>query len=485
MHAVALAQLSFRASAGLAAAAGAAVESIGATAGVDAERLDGVRAVTEALLTEACERPCADADADVTVRVGTRAGRLEVEVHDLAEPLSPAESRHAPSRRLAADGLVDELHIAAHGREGNVARFAIHRHPPPGSLAEERVADDAPVVSDEQAAAVEIRRMEERDARELVRCVYRCYGYSYKDPLLYSPREIAAALRSGAMTSVVAADPSGAVVGHAAVFFESAGDPIPESGKMIVDPRYRGHGIAGRLAERRLEVAHESGLVGFWSEAVTNHVASQREVIAAGGVEVGLLIGASPPAVEMVGFDNLNRGRRTLLAMFTTLRRAKRTIHVPQRHAELIAELAARLKAKRTIETQAGEATRETSVLTSSVHPDVGNAHLRVHQVGADLATRVADELEGLDAFELGAIHLDLPLADPGAVTAIDSLERFGFSFAAWIPKFDAGADVMRLQRVGGHPVETERVLCAREEGERLRDYVLADWHRVRRAGAT
>jgi hypothetical protein len=41
----------------------------------------------------------------------------------------------------------------------------------------------------------------------------------------------------------------------------------------------------------------------------------------------------------------------------------------------------------------------------------------------------------------------------------------------------------MRLQRVGGHPVETERVLCAREEGEALRDYVLADWHRVRRAG--
>ena len=42
---------------------------------------------------------------------------------------------------------------------------------------------------------------------------------------------------------------------------------------------------------------------------------------------------------------------------------------------------------------------------------------------------------------------------------------------------------MLRLQRTGSHPVETEHIACARPEGEQVRDYVLADWRRVRRGG--
>ena len=49
--------------------------------------------------------------------------------------------------------------------------------------------------------------MKPGDALGLVRCVYRCYGYSYKDVALYSPRHIAADLRAGRLRSVVAVDP--------------------------------------------------------------------------------------------------------------------------------------------------------------------------------------------------------------------------------------------------------------------------------------
>lgn len=51
------------------------------------------------------------------------------------------------------------------------------------------------------------------------------------------------------------------------------------------------------------------------------------------------------------------------------------------------------------------------------------------------------------------------------------------------MPDFLADGDVLRLQRTGGHPVETEQIQCARPEGEELREYVLGEWHRVRRAG--
>jgi GNAT superfamily N-acetyltransferase len=465
-------------------AAGAAVDAIAASTGVAPGRLTAVRAVVEALVLESRERPRApQAPADVTVRVAAHGGKLEVEVGDLALPVTARESRRARSRRLAALGFVDELHIGAHGRSGNVAAFTVALDPERRSLHGERVAEDAPAASDEEAEALEIRRMREQDAAELVRCVYRCYGYSYKDPLLYEPREIAKALRRGTMTSVVAAAPDGTIAGHSAVFVERAGDPIPESGRLVVDPRYRGHGVATRLAALRKELAAQDGVEGFWSEAVTNHVASQREVLAAGGSEVGLLIGASPAAVAMAGFENENRGRRTLMAMFTPIRRIPATIHVPERHAGFVAALFERLEAERAIETGAADAAAAESALSTSVRPDVGLANLRVQRVGGDLAARAADALDGFAEFELGAVHLDLPLADPAAASAATELEPLGFSFGALIPKFDEGSDILRLQRVGDLPVETERLAVARPEGEQVRDYVLADWQRVRRGG--
>ena len=63
------------------------------------------------------------------------------------------------------------------------------------------------------------------------------------------------------------------------------------------------------------------------------------------------------------------------------------------------------------------------------------------------------------------------------------ALERLGFCFAAWLPDFAADSEVLRLQHVGSHPVDVEHVVCARPEGERVRDYVVNDWHRVRRGG--
>ena len=107
-------------------------------------------------------------------------------------------------------------------------------------------------VSDAEAEALVIRPMEAGDAAELVRCVYRCYGYSYIDPLLYDPRGLQRALANGEMLSIVAAAPDGTIAGHCAVWPDEPGDTVPEAGRLVVDPRYRGHGLAGRMAERRL-----------------------------------------------------------------------------------------------------------------------------------------------------------------------------------------------------------------------------------------
>jgi GNAT superfamily N-acetyltransferase/anti-sigma regulatory factor (Ser/Thr protein kinase) len=462
-------------------AAGAVVRTLAAAAGVRPERATRVRAVIEELVREAIARPRAtDGDDVAVVRAWSEAGLMRIEVADTGLPLTPAEARHAPSRRLAALGFVDELHIRARGKEGNLAECAVRLEPLESDLGGERVlAEDEPVVSDEEIAAVEVRPMEPGDAVGLVRCVYRCYGYSYKDSLLYEPRHIAEALRDGRMRSVVAVTPDGTVVGHCAAFVERKGDPVPEAGRLVVDPRYRGHHLAELLAKERRELAAGHNLPGIWAEAVTNHPSSQREVISLGGAEVGLLIGGSPAAVQMAGFANPNEGRRSLIVTYTPIAPEARWISISERHAPIVAELAARLGLEREIDTSSGHGEGHSQISTK-VTPETGVAHIRVRQPGKNLASKLADELEGLDAFDLGAIHLDVPLSEP---ISFDELEGLNFAFAAWIPDFVPGGDIVRLQRVGSHPVDVEHVVCAREEGEAVRDYVIGEWHRVRRAG--
>lgn len=464
-------------------AAGAVTRSIAAAAGVDPGRATRLRAIVEELVREARERPHAADGDDVVVRVGSEAGSLWVEVADLALPVSPSESRTAPSRRLAALGFVDELHIGARGRAGNVARCALRFDPTQAGLSGEPVfAEDAPKASDDEVAKLEIRAMVTADAIGLVRCIYRCYGYSYKDPMLYEPRHIAAALRKGRMASVVAVTAGGDIVGHCARFVERDDDRVPELGKLVVDPRFRGHSLGRKMAAVRRSLTEERDIVGCWAEAVTNHPASQLELIELGAAEVGLLIGASPAAVAMAGFANSNEGRRTLVVTYTPVRYAAQAIHVPGRHAGLIAELASRLELERSISSD-GSAGNGHARVSTSIAPDAGVAHLRVEHPGADVVARVADALDGLDAFDLGTVLLDVPLSDPVAAAAVEMLEPLGFSFAAWMPEFLGSGDALRLQRVGGHPVDTEHVVCARPEGEAVRDYVVSEWHRVRRGG--
>lgn len=463
--------------------AGAAVRSMAGAAGLAADRLTRLRVVVEELVREARARERVGQGDDVVVRVYREPGRLSVEVVDLAMPVSPADTAHAQSRRLASLGFVDELEIAARGRAGNAstASVALGSSDEAGDLGVEVLDRDAPAALD--ADELEIRRMEPEDALGLARCIYRCYGYSYKTALLYEPGQVAEAIRAELMRSVVAVNSAGEVVGHCALFVEREGDRIPEAGRMVVDPRYRGHHLGDRMAQVRLGIARAAGRAGFWAEAVTNHPGSQKEVIRAGGAEVGLLIGASPAEVAMTGIENTNEGRRTLLAVYTPLVREPQVIHVPEQHAEFVALLADRLDLEREI-LSSPEPSPEPSELVTRVQPEIGVAHVIVARVGHDIAPRVAAELDGLDAFDLSAVHLDLPLARPASCDASGLLEQLGFCLAAWLPDFSAdGSDVLRLQRVGDHPVDVAHIVCARPEGEQIRDHVVADWRRVRRGG--
>lgn len=463
------------------AAAGAAVHAVSITAGLSPERATRLRALVEQMVAESRSRECVDGAGDITVRTIHGAGRLHVEVLDRRLPVGRGDARHSEARRLVALGFADRMHIASAGAHGNrsACDVRVDDREAESLVGGEVLAPDVTEASPAEAEALEVRAMVPVDAPGLARCVYRCYGYSYLDPMMYRPRQIRRALRSGLMRSTVAVAPDGEVVGHCALTFERPGDPVPEAGKLVVDPRYRGHHIAERLAAGRKAAAVDQKLIGYWSECVTNHPFSQREVLGTGGAETGLLIGAVPAAITMQGLADESVGRHTLLPFYVPVDDARAaTVHVPDRHAPFLATIVAALGLERGILTDPVDASGP-SALSVGVSGEAGSAHLRVARVGEDLVDRVADELDGLQAFDLAVVHLDLPLGEPATVAAVEHLERLGFFWGAWVPWFTVDGDVLRLQRIGDRPVDVEHVSCARVEGEAIRDHVQAEWHRV------
>ena len=78
-------------------------------------------------------------------------------------------------------------------------------------------------------------------------------------------------------------------------------------------------------------------------------------------------------------------------------------------------------------------------------------------------------------------MHLHLPASNAAAAWAAAELERLEFAWCAWTPAFLPTGDSILLQRVNDHPLDRETIVCARSEGEQVRDFVTAQWIRVRR----
>lgn len=467
-------------------AAGEAVRAIADSRGLPAIRSTRIEAVVEELVREAFEREVVTGSEEVIVEVAFDGGSLWVSVLDHRLPLDPTEARHLSSNRLAVLGFVDALHVSFRGGSGNVVHLEARLAGDLEGTHEQEEGAPGHDATEEMVDSVQIRRMVPDDAPNLIRCLYRSYGYSYPDPSLYDVHAIRRLLATERMLSIVAVLPDGEIVGHVALVYEEDGDLSPESGRLVVDPRLRGHHFTTRLGKLRAELAEMTGIVGTWSKAVTNHAISQHLAVDYGATEVGLLIGAQPTEVVQVGLPNPEAGWRSLMLLYrpaTSI--APRQCVVPSHLVGIVGELVELTGIPRHIEATIDAPTQRRTSLKTHLHPEHGLAMLRMRSIGRDLRRRVIHELRGLAAIRPAAVHFDIPLSDPSAAWAAHELEHLGFCWAGWIPELTPAGDVLRYQRVGDHRVDIDHIEVATDHGASMREFTLAEWHRVKRARLT
>ena len=322
-----------------------------------------------------------------------------------------------------------------------------------------------------------IAPLELEDIPRLIDCVRRCYGDSYTNPVMYDADKLKTAIETKQIHSVVAKLDSDQIIGHCALTFDDPKNTAPEAGKMMVDPNFRGHRIAELIAKKRIDIAQSLGLAGFWTECVTNHPYSQHEMIAFDAKETGLFIGDIPPTFSMQGLQNNTDTRMSLLAFYLSLKDHPHTIYSPPQHIEHIKALVESLNMKRDIQTSSLKGSGQTKMKTEVDTLDQ-TASMSISHIGEDLTKTVATELRKVEALNVATVYLDLPIEQEAAASAYAELENLGFFWGSWLPNYTAHKDILRLQKIY-QSVNVNEIVCAREQGENVKNYVISEWQRV------
>jgi RimJ/RimL family protein N-acetyltransferase len=323
----------------------------------------------------------------------------------------------------------------------------------------------------------EITTLSLEDIPHLINCVRRCYGDSYTNPVMYDAAQLKDAIVTKKMYSIVAKLENNQIIGHCALTFDGPQNTSPEAGKMMVDPDYRGHHIAELIAKKRIEIAQFLGLPGFWTECVTNHPYSQHEMIAFNAKETGLFIGDVPPTFAMQGLQNFSDTRMSLLAFYLPLKDRPHDIYVPSQHTEHLKSLLASLNLERNLINSDAQGTGETRIRTE-IDPEDQVANITIDHIGKDLIASVNAELQKIESLNIASAYLDLPITEKAAANAYMQLEDLGFFWGSWIPNYSTQGDILRLQKIY-QTVNVNEIICAREQGEEVKKFVVSEWERV------
>jgi hypothetical protein len=199
-------------------------------------------------------------------------------------------------------------------------------------------------------------------------------------------------------------------------------------------------------------------------------------MIAFGAQETGMLLGASPFR-QMAGLDNFTDTRMSFLSCYVSLKENINTLYMPENHFGFVKDLAHNINVPRTVlrSNAVGSGKSEYIVTVNQV---TQMANLKVQHIGADFHSAISAEMAKIEPLKLAYTLLNLPVSQEAASLAFSQLEDMGFFWGAWLPNYSTQGDVLRLQKLH-ESVNVDEIICAREQGENIKKYIISEWQRV------
>jgi hypothetical protein len=422
------------------------------------------------LLADDARRRCTvdPGEATLTLAVEVDGTELSLRLRDTGEPvggppttvLSLVELGLASGAHGGGDGSGNEVvacvPLPAHARVLEVDELEV-------------LAEDAPLVDDE----VTLRELRAEDAAALVRCVYRCYGWTYPYTEIYFPDRIAAAIDDGTRRGWVAVNGDGEVACHLGVVTMAEG--VVMAGGGVTDPRYRRRGLLRQLGALMEAWIAESGTGTMLAEPVLTHAITQQMSLGAGRDLVGLYLSVRGPLRQVEFTDGMLDRRSSLLTTHrAVIPLEPATLWVPGTYEAAVRQVLAPTSWPRELgEVHGAPEAPVATVLGSSydAHNQIGS--VKVSTVGLDLVEAVDDALTQLERAGAESVRVQLPANQPALATLGAGLGTLRLGFAALLPRFGEVGDVLVLQWVRDPEIDDAAWVYADETVEAFARMVL------------
>ncbi len=453
------------------AAAGAFARGRGAGEEASREVSEALASMIEWVLSTAYD----DRPGQVKATVRVEEDGVHLETRDVGRPLAGfgGPDDPPPHELTALNTRVRDLRLRNLGSGGKRLACWI---PCPGL----RVAED--VQAEEQVefdpAALEFRVATADDAVEVGALMHANYGLDYVHEEFYDPERLVATWHAGRMHSVVGLDGDRVVV-HAALLRDPHGECL-EAGALLVDPAYRGQGVALHANLALFETFPNLDTPAILAMLTTQHTHSQSTALRSGFIPTGLLLGISP-----VGTDG-REGQFAFLCAHLPLQRRDRPVSLPSRYEPVVRDIYRQLD-QRLIEPDVERALGEIGS-SPSIEFTIGSER----SPGSIVVRRWSPELRGelLDAMRdvvRGPAPMNYTRLDLHTLTVeqldeiVDMLRVYDHFACALVPFGEYGHDYLQLQAILSGDVDLDDMALATDEAMRLRHLIYADHDQLSR----
>jgi anti-sigma regulatory factor (Ser/Thr protein kinase)/RimJ/RimL family protein N-acetyltransferase len=383
---------------------------------------------------------------------------IKVIVSELGEPFDPNRHQYSLEKVLKEENfegagfklihnLVDDfifLNKGKNGKEYRIIKNIKHKHITE-IFKEEEIKKEEEISENVQYC---INVVNEDDAEDISKLIYRVYGYTYPKEEMYFPDKVKLALKQGKKFGVIVRTNTGEAVGYFAVIM-STDSKIGEVGEAVVSPKHRGKGLMKSMLKALIDLAKSKGLLGLFGEAVTVHTISQKVNAKFGFKSTALLVGMFPSDIKYKNIaENYPQRISVVIDFLPFYKDDEKKVYLPKEYSKILKEIYQNLGYKVVnLKTKANKL-KNLSTIDINISYKFGNAVLIVREYGKDLEIQIEQKLKDLENKGIKAIFIDLPLDDQNTKNIVPTIKKYGFVFAGLMPLFHKERDYLRMQKI-------------------------------------
>jgi serine/threonine-protein kinase RsbW len=416
-----------------------------------------------------------DEQALFVITVEPTAAGIQIKVRDKGLPFSAERLKLVPGKGTQKmRSLMNEVHFNNLGDEGKETVLIKYAESQSVSGVSENCRFEAvsTAVTPTQNVKVTLRDVEPSEAIEITRNIYGAYGYSYSLKEVYFPNRLTGLIESGHMKFAAAVTDNGQFAGHCGLLIRSESPYLAEIGMAAIKPEYRGLGIFKKLTVYLIDWARKFGFMGLYSQAVTNHVISQKTAVDLGFRETAVLLAYIPETESFKGLTEKLSQRETLITFFLRLNDGKaERIYCPDNHITRVAGLFSSLNIKRKLIKPEFESFAPESRFRIIISGIQEHVEIWVDSFSKNSSEEIKAELTRLRQNHLNIHHVRLNMMEPSSVAAADFFDKLGYFFAGIIPG-GCGGDALILQKLNHSLIDFDKIHAVNESVQDLINYV-------------